>query len=107
MRTQVLAARAQDGTPARPKVVRRADIQPTQRPSREYPLQEGDVVTGRPQVLRDGSVTMVFGMVLGRVDSAAVRRGETVTWFDVLWSDGKRSMERPGRLRRMESDPDL
>jgi hypothetical protein len=108
VRTQVLASRAQDGTtPAKPKVVRRADVQPTQRPSREYPLQEGDVVTGRPTVQKDGSVTMMFGMVMGQVDSNAVRARETVTWFDILWSDSRRTMERPTRLRRVESDPDL
>ena len=107
VRTQVLASRTQDGTPTRPKVVRRSDVQPTQRPSRLYPLQEGDVVTGRPTVQKDGSVTMMFGMVLGQVDSSGVRPRETVTWFDILWSDSRRTMERPTRLRRVESDPDL
>jgi len=114
VREQVRAARAGSGVPSggpsvaspvrppRRVVVRAADVQPVRRPVREFALQEGDAVAGRPVVLRDGSVLATYGIVVsGPVDSISGGMCE------VLWSSGQLVRALVKGLRKVVEEPDL
>lgn len=114
VRGQVRAARAGSAipsgdppvtSPVRPPrrvIVRAADVQPVRRPVREFALREGDAVTGRPVVLRDGSVMVTYGIVVsGPVDSVSGGMCE------VLWSSGRLTVALVKGLRKVVEEPDL
>jgi hypothetical protein len=127
IKSQVRSARAADtsgpvvqrrevtgdlGPKERKQVLRPADLQPTVKPTKACPLQEGDAVVLAKARLRESSGTRapdLIGMIVAQVQVPTSSRHMTINgpMYEVMWSNGQIGVARGTSLRKIVDDPDL